>query len=377
MPRSKRTDPRLWLGEQLAQTCGGGSGHRKRHHFLIDGAVRWGACQIRIAAGPRKGQVCGADLHDERAPYYAVLGRQPSKTAAADTKATAKTDLARGTFVNPAKAKLLVNDELARWLEHHHRPDVAANSFKADESVVRLHLYPRLEGVTLRECSHSRMQAMFSTWVADEGRRSEPMTKAKRFLTATFTIAERDGKIARNPMIGVKVPTSVEQRRRRSKRITAWTPAQVADFFAWLEDPYWTLFFTAARTGLRDSELCGLRIEDVSYGPCEDEGCDHTDAHLHVRQVRVRYPTGVVEAPPKSANSERAIPLVASLERELRAYRAAHPAIAGLFFTDTKGEGLSPMTCPSGSPAGSRPTSQTTRAGASGYTGSATASSRA
>ena len=57
----------------------------------------------------------------------------------------------------------------------------------------------------------------------------------------------------------------------------------------------------------------------MSYGPCEAEGCDHTDAHLHVRQVRVRYPTGVVEAPPKSANSERVIPLVASLERELRA----------------------------------------------------------
>src|SRR5262245_50847018 len=96
---------------------------------------------------------------------------------------------------------------------------------------------------------------------------------------------------------------SAEQAQHESRRtgklkvgVDIPSPVDIRAFLATLRGRYRPILLTATFTGLRASELRGLRREDV------DLGCHE----LHVRQ---RVDKRNVAGPPKTASGTRTVPL--------------------------------------------------------------------
>ena len=341
MPRSKRTDSRLWLGEQPAQHCTG-TEHRRTYHWLADGEP-WKSCQVTVKTGPRKGERCGAEMVEVIAPRNDHIKVAPSRRAAAATVAKARAEVELGTYVGPSAGRISVGEALTAWLERQSTR-VSENTYITEEIVVRRHLMPALGDAPLRDVSRTRIERLFTEMFRSAGdRRTETMRKCRRILFAIFARAVEDGEIVRNPVEGAEMPG----KRRRSEGITAWTPEQVVAFLKYeANDPCRVVYMTAAYTGLRDSELCGLKRANVMLQgdrPHVDHDGGDTP-HVDVRQTRVRHGNVTVEGAPKSERGTRTIPIGATLERELRAYRASQPVtqLDGYLFSDELGEPLHP-----------------------------------
>lgn len=91
------------------------------------------------------------------------------------------------------------------------------------------------------------------------------------------------------------------------------------------EEPYRTMFYVAAMTGMRPGEVCGLAVEDL----------DFERKLIHVRRS-AWY--GNIQAP-KSRSSVRALPMPSPLEARLRAYLATwKPNPRGLLFATRRGK---------------------------------------
>jgi integrase len=144
--------------------------------------------------------------------------------------------------------------------------------------------------------------------------------KARVSLGALLTDAQERG------LVGQNVVRALRARRRRGKDVRAAarqnsklrvgvdipSPDEIRAIIAAASDDRRPLLLTAIFTGLRISELRGLRWDDV----------DLKRAELHVRQRADRYNA---IGKPKSAAGERVIPLPPVLVSTLRTWRLACP----------------------------------------------------
>lgn len=122
-----------------------------------------------------------------------------------------------------------------------------------------------------------------------------------------------------------KKRTKAEQRRKLKVGVDIPTPDEVKAIVAKLEGRWRPLILTALFTGLRASELRGLRWDNI----------DLAKAELHVHQRADRYNTIDV---PKSEAGERTVPLPPMLVSVLREWKLACPkGPLGLVFPTGKG----------------------------------------
>jgi len=103
------------------------------------------------------------------------------------------------------------------------------------------------------------------------------------------------------------------------------TPQEMSRFLAALEGRWRPVLLTAVFTGLRASELRGLRWADVDLPKCE----------LNVRQRADRYNK---IGPPKSEAGERTVPLTPYVANVLRKLKLASKLKDGLVFPNGKGK---------------------------------------
>jgi integrase len=126
----------------------------------------------------------------------------------------------------------------------------------------------------------------------------------------------------------------------RAPETAVWTPEELSTFFEQTKDHHLGAFVrTAGMTGLRRSELCGLRWSDV----------DPDAASLIVRQSIVVADGAAVSSDVKSAHSRRTIDLDAGTIVVLRRHRVVQlewRLMAGPGWNDTDHV----FTNPSGSP---------------------------
>jgi integrase len=103
------------------------------------------------------------------------------------------------------------------------------------------------------------------------------------------------------------------------------TPDEVRAIIAKLSDRWRPILLTAIFTGLRASELRGLRWADIGL----------TRGELHVRQRADRYNS---IGPPKSEAGERVVPLLPMVTNTLREWKlACPPGDLDLAFPDRRG----------------------------------------
>ena len=185
-------------------------------------------------------------------------GRRRQKRVTAKTKreldakvAQLKAALASGSFAEPAKIPF------ADYLEHYlETADLAPRTRAAYRLVVRALVAPRLGAIPLGKLTGWHVQELYNAV-----RETSYAQQVQAVVSGALRLAVREGLVTRNVAEGL-----APGRRQREPRVPAvWTAGDLRVFLDAVREHWlFPLFWTAAHTGLRLSELVALRWEDVS-----------------------------------------------------------------------------------------------------------------
>jgi integrase len=183
----------------------------------------------------------------ERARHFAL------KRDAERWVATNETAKAKGEWIDPDRGRVTVAEWLPTWAAT--KATLRPKTQVAYESVVARWVLPRWGSVPLNRITHAEVVA----WVADMSGRVGPATTAKALLVLSqcVQLAIRDGRLSRDPTVGVRRPRQVRGRQR------FLTHQEVEKLAGELPAPYDLLVAFLAYTGLRFGEASGLRVGSV------------------------------------------------------------------------------------------------------------------
>jgi integrase len=180
---------------------------------------------------------------------------------------------------------------------------------------LELHIVPLIGAVKLSQLTVPVVRG-FADALRKNSTSPAMVRKLKVSLSAILTDALERGLVAQNIIKGMrKQRRGNDADRHRGKLkvgVDIPTPDEVRTFIAHLDGRWRPLFLTAIFTGLRASELRGLRWSDVDLARSE----------THVRQRADRYR---VIGRPKSESAERSVPLLPMVVNVLREHRLACP----------------------------------------------------
>ena len=205
------------------------------------------------------------------------------------------------------------------WLESSEGAGLERTTLDGYRQRLNLHIVPLIGGVKLSQLTVPMVRNFEDRLRKD---RTPAMVRMVRgALGAIITDAHERGLVSQNVVRGLRAwrqrgkERRTEARQRGKLRIGVDIPApeEIRKIIARLGDGRWRpLILTAIFTGLRASELRGLRWADV----------DLKRSEIHVRQRADYYRT---IGAPKSASSARTIPLAPTLVNTLREWKLACP----------------------------------------------------
>jgi integrase len=262
------------------------------------------------------------------------------KKAADAYAATANVEIRAGVHTADS-ASIAVAEAGKRWIETGEQAGLERATLDAYRQHLKLHIGPYLGNVKLSQLS-APMVKDFEDKLArgdmPEGGEPQPRSRAmvrkvRVSLSSLLSDAQERGLVSRNVVrelrrtrkrgkereaerrqkgklkIGVDIPTREEIKAIVEAATGRWRP----------------ILLTAIFTGLRASELRGLRWQDVDFDKKE----------LHVRQRADRY---AAIGRPKSESAERTVPLTPMVLNTLREWKLVCPkSDGGLVFPSSGG----------------------------------------
>jgi integrase len=162
-------------------------------------------------------------------------------------------------------------------------PLLAKTTQDSYQGTVAKYLEPRFSNFCLRDLTPLALQRFFSG-LAGERVGPPSILKIRDTLSSILRSAVRYGFLVQNPMVGLKLP--VDKRPRRQKPVIS--PEQFSNLVEYVSEPYASMLFVSVWTGLRISELIGLKWR-----------CVHADSIT----VEERYCRGDWSIPKTSASA--------------------------------------------------------------------------
>lgn len=255
-----------------------------------------------------------------RARHRGPDGREQSKTFTRRVDAerwlvTQRADLARGAWTDPALGRMTLEEWVGRW--EPSTVDLRPTTRELNMGVLRKYLLPRFGAWPLAEIGTADVRAM----VAEDLTGPLSNSAVRRHVLVLSTVlngAVADGRIARNPCAGVKLPPEDARAMRFLEAAEVVTLANAVR-----PEHYRPLVLTAAFVGLRWGELAGLRADRV----------DLFHRQIRVDQQLVEVGGRLSYGPPKTKSGVRTVTLPAALVEVLAPHLAAEPVEAsGLAF---------------------------------------------
>jgi integrase len=202
------------------------------------------------------------------------------------------------------------------------KDDLRASTLVGYKNLYARHLKPRFEGLRLCDFKLHIAQEILNR-IARENPHlsSQTMKHLKWFSVSVFNFAAQQGAFnpeAKNPFFHAAIPKTPQHRSEPTRLATL---DNVLDMIDALDEPAATVVALAAFSGLRKSEIQGLRWEDLKGG------------ELHVQRTAWR-PTHVVEQT-KTEASRGAVPVIPELAKHLENHRHDFPS-DGFIFTGAK-----------------------------------------
>ena len=137
-------------------------------------------------------------------------------------------------------------------------PLMAKSTQERYGGVIKNYLVPAFGSACLRDFTPLSVQQYFSAQRNSKLAHAS-LDKIRDVLSSIMGSAKTYGMLVTNPVEGVRLPPAKRGKRRKP----FLTPAQFTSLLPLLPEPYATMVFVATYTGLRVSELIGLRWKNV------------------------------------------------------------------------------------------------------------------
>lgn len=151
----------------------------------------------------------------------------------------------------------------AQYVDTTYKPIVMPLLAKSTQSryagVIKNYLLPAFGKLCLRDLTPLAVQRYFSE-MANSKLSGESRDKIRDVLSSVLGSAVQYSLLVKNPVEGVRLPPERFGRRRSKPYLT---PQQFEELVTRLAEPYASMVFVAIYSGLRISELAGLRWNDI------------------------------------------------------------------------------------------------------------------
>jgi integrase len=225
----------------------------------------------------------------------------------------------------PDSESITVAEAGRHWIKIGEGNNLERATLNEYQRLLNMHIVPYLGNVKLSKLT-APMVSEFRTKIREgapapgqetgEKRSSASVKAIMVSLSSILADAQEAGYVAQNVVRSIahrkKKKTKAEQRRKLKVGVDFPAPTEVKAIVGKLEGRWRPLILTALFTGLRASELRGLRWSDV----------DLIKSELHVHQRADRY--NKIDAP-KSESGERTVPLPPTVASVLREWKLACP----------------------------------------------------
>ena len=240
-----------------------------------------------------------------------------------------KVDVRAGIHVAPSKS-VTVREAGALWLQSGENAELERATLRTYQMELKNHIVPLLGNEKLSSLTTAVVRK-FEDKLREKGISTATRKRLLVSLGSILADSQERGLVAQNVVRSLKRSRRGKDRRRDEREkaklragVDIPTPDEIKAIIAHL-NRHRPLLLTAIFTGLRASELRGLRWDDI----------DLKKAELHVRQRADRF--GVIGRP-KSGGSERTVPLPPMLVSELREWKLRCPkGELGLAFPTSRG----------------------------------------
>lgn len=209
--------------------------------------------------------------------------------------------------------KMTLEAYMIHWLEEVKKPYLKPSSYDRVEQSLKYQIFPAIGHIQINALTSNDVQKMINTIINEKS--YSTAKKAYNNLNACMELGVQRGEILKNPVKGVKLPSSKTKER---KEITAYTPEEIAAIVEEAKRTYKNgapvyrygyLIILILNTGMREGEPLYLKWKDV------DLEKRHIYIHGNVVEVKNREENAeskyvlLEQDTPKTDKSTRYIPL--------------------------------------------------------------------
>lgn len=165
--------------------------------------------------------------------------------------------------------KMTVSSYMTYWLENVKKPEVKPGSYDRIEQSLNYQIFPAIGHIQINALTSNDVQKMVNTIL--ETKSYSTAKKAYNNLNACMELGVQRGEILKNPVKGVKLPSS---KSKEKKEVTAYTPEEVASIATEAKRTYRNgapiyrygyLIILILNTGMREGEPLYLKWKDVDF----------------------------------------------------------------------------------------------------------------
>ena len=244
----------------------------------------------------------GHNLETGKPIYRNVLGKTQ-----AEVKEKLKTAIQETQSLDFSKTgQYTVGQWMDVWYENYAKIKVRPSSHQTYKGYIENHIKPNIGDIPLEKLTTLDLQRLYKTLLANgrvdrleskgqpKGLSPKTVRNIHQILSSALKLAQEQRIILTNPAEGCALP-KVEHREMKTLPVE-----QLQSFLREAKDSgVFELYYLELATGLRRGELLGLKWEDIDL--------EHGD--LRVRRQIARINGKVVEAPLKTKNAYRTLPL--------------------------------------------------------------------
>ena len=200
-----------------------------------------------------------------------------------------------------------VAEFMQKWLDTYVATNTSARTQQGYAYYIRRHIGPTLGMVRLQGLTAPQIQAMYGS-MKEQGLSNQTVLHCHRIFKQALGYAVKWGDLKINPADAATAP------RPEKTQLETWEGGTFQKFLTFAEgSQFRELYHLAALTGMRRSELCGLKWEDIDL----DNGSLRV-----VRTLQRLDGLGLVEGRPKTDKLRRTLVLSPTAIATMRRVRA-------------------------------------------------------